>query len=132
MNEVMKAVLRLSNKEKYDYFIDTILECEEVWILMDAEGCASLGNAADLILPVWPKEEYAKECISGEWAGYQASSIGLDVFMNRWLPGLSEDGIRLNLLWMDGKGVEVSIEDLLEDLREELAGDETEEDGAEA
>ena len=126
MNDEVKQVLALNNEEKYEYFIDTILENEEVWILRDEEGCASLETEDTMVLPVWPKEMYAKACVSGEWAGYQTASIGLDVFMDRWLPGLSEDGIRLNLLWANGKGVEVAIADLLADLKEELEDENTE------
>ena len=126
MREEMKLVSNLSNEDKYDYFIDTVLESKEVWILRDEEGCASLESGADMVFPMWPKKEYSDSCISGEWAGYHSVSIGLDVFMERWLPGLLEDGIRLNLLWMDGKGVEVAIADLLEDLKEELEDEDSE------
>jgi len=120
MNEDMKQVFDLNNEEKYEYFIDTIMEHKEVWILRDEEGCASLGTDEVMVLPVWPEEAYAKECISGEWSSYLTAAIALDVFVDRWLPGLMGDGIRLNLLWMNGKGVEVAIADLLADLKEEL------------
>ncbi len=126
MNEDMKRILNLSNEEKYDYFIEKVVEKKEVWVLRDDEGCASLNNKDALFFPMWPEKEYAEQCISGEWAGYRSESIVLDVLIERWLPGLSGDGIRLTILWMDGKGVEVSAGDFLEDLKAELEDGETE------
>ena len=126
VNKEMKDILNMSNEEKYDYFIEKVIETEKVWILRDDEGCASLDDKDAFCLPMWPEKDFADQCISGEWANYMSESIALEVLMDRWLPGLSEDGIRLTILWMDGKGVEVSAGDLLEDLKAELEEEETE------
>lgn len=120
MNEEMKQILNLSNEEKYDYFIKKVVETQKVWALRTDEGYASLQDEYHLFFPVWPEKEYADQCISENWTGYRSESIALDDLMERWLQGLSEDDIRLTLFWMDGKGIEVSTNDLLEDLEEEL------------
>jgi hypothetical protein len=39
----------------------------------------------NLMIPFWPKKEFAEYCAIGEWEGYVANRIDLEEFMQDWL-----------------------------------------------
>jgi hypothetical protein len=44
------------------------------------------------VVPVWPHERYAAACARKEWADAEATSIPLNDWRTRWLPGLRKGG----------------------------------------
>lgn len=120
MNQEMEQVLKLDNEKKYEYFIKKITDFEEVWSLKDEEGWASLGDNDKIYFPVWATKEYADLCISEEWEGYESGSIYLPDFIEKWLPGLKKDEIRITVMWHKGKGIDVDWDTLLEDIEAEM------------
>lgn len=73
-----------------------------------------------IFFPIWPKKEFANICASDEWYGYKAKKIELDEFLENWIYGLKEDGIRITLMWNNGKGIDVEWEKLKKDIEAEL------------
>lgn len=120
MTKEVENVLKLDNSQKYEYFIKKIADFEEVWSLKDDDGWASLGINDEIFFPVWAKSEFAKICISGEWKEYRCEAIDIDDFMDKWLPGLKEDGIRVTIMWHEGVGIDVDWDELSRDIESEL------------
>ena len=116
--EEVKQVMKTDKRKKYEYFIKKIADFEEVWALKDEEGWATLGKENSTFFPVWPKKEFADICITDEWADYYSESIELDDFLECWLQGLKEDGIRVTVMWYEGNGIDIDWDTLKIDIEE--------------
>lgn len=74
-----------------------------------------------MVIPFWPKEEFAKECAEEVWSNYTPEGIDLNEFINNWLPDMEKDNIKPAIFYTkNNKGVVVEIKRLLFDLEEEL------------
>ena len=113
-------VLKISKEKQYEYFIKKVADYEEIWSLKDNEGWATLGIEEKKFFPIWPKKQFAEIFACDEWNNYYPESIGLQEFLDSWLPGLKEDGIRVTIMWNNGSGIDVEWEGLKRDIINEL------------
>lgn len=121
----IENVLNLSSEERYQHFVNKVADWEEVWILIDADGHFLTINTDSKeveYIPVWPHPEYAKVYAEGLGQSLKPKLIELSVFMEKWLPGLEEDGLKVGAL----PNLEVTVwimepSDILEDLKDEVA-----------
>jgi hypothetical protein len=92
MNEnKVQNIIGLSKEERYRYFVDKIVDFEEVWGLYN-DGWAVLGNQENsIVMPFWPEKNFAERCIASEWAGFKSKAISLQDFLDKWLPGMDKD-----------------------------------------
>ncbi len=58
--EEYQATLALDADQRYEHFLQQVVENKEVWILKDDEGCMLLTDDGDDCIPVWPYPDYAK------------------------------------------------------------------------
>ena len=91
-DEEIAATSQLAAEARYEYFVEKTLEHGEIWSLKNEEGWV-LGEATEDIeaIPVWPHPKYAELCATGAWADHEAQSISLDVFLERFVPGMLAD-----------------------------------------
>lgn len=117
----VEAILALSGPRRYDYFIKTVAEHEEVWGLYN-DGWALAGTDDGIeVFPVWPQKVYAEMCIEKGWGDNQAKAINLFEFIEDLIPELLEDGILPCIFYLPSdKGVIPTADQLLEDLKTEL------------
>jgi len=86
------AIVRLSDHERYDYFLKKVADWEEVWSLHSPEGWVELSaDDGEECLPVWPHPDFAKAWAVDDWSDCQPKAIALDVWLERWTPGLEKD-----------------------------------------
>ncbi len=121
MGNKIENILKMSEKERYDYFIRKVADFEQIWGLND-EGWALLGdNDGNRILPLWPEKEFAELCAVDQWKDHKAEVIELDNFIEKWVPGMTNDKTLINVfLTPNTKGTVISPDDLNSDLQEEL------------
>lgn len=91
----MKEIAAMSADKRLDYFIQAIVEFEEVWSLDSKEGWVVLSADHEECLPVWPHKEFAEQWATGDWADCTPKAIDLETWMERWVPGMREDGTLL-------------------------------------
>ena len=95
-----------------------------VWGLKSDQGwavCESGEYEGTDVYPFWSGESDARRHCSDEWAGYVPASLDLDLFIDTWLAGMSEDGVLVGTNWeQELSGMEVEPDDLAR----ELLGDE--------
>ncbi|CEK35524.1 Protein of unknown function (DUF2750) [[Clostridium] sordellii] len=116
-----KALMSSSAKSRYEYFIKKVIDFEEVWGLYDKDGWAVTSDEdGRLMLPFWPKREFANACAIDEWKSYISCSIDLNEFLEDWLPDMKEDGVMLSIFWNNNDSVVVKVESVLNDLLNEL------------
>ncbi|CAA7196727.1 DUF2750 domain-containing protein [Chryseobacterium potabilaquae] len=120
-NKKIANILKMTEDERYDYFIRKVTDFEEIWGLSD-DGWALLGDDnGNQILPLWPEKEFAKLCAIDQWKDYKPESIELDNFIEKWIPGMINDKTLVNIfLTPDAKGTVINPNDLYSDLQEEL------------
>jgi hypothetical protein len=99
-----------------------------VWGLKSDTGWAvcESGEYEDTdVYPFWSDESYALMHCSDEWDGYVPASLDLDLFIDTWLAGMSEDGVLVGTNWdAELSGMEVEPDELAQ----ELLGDESDDD----
>ncbi|SDJ62657.1 DUF2750 domain-containing protein [Microbulbifer yueqingensis] len=124
-NEELEAIFGLDTEDRYDYFLDTVGEEREVWILVNNEDhflkLHSDEHGGFEYLPVWPTADFAS-AYAGDDADLSPRGIALPQFLKKWLKGLEKDGIEVGVFPGPDKSVWLMEPAELErDLREELS-----------
>lgn len=120
-NKKIENILKISEQERYNYFIRKVADFEQVWGLSN-DGWALLGdNDGNRILPLWSESEFAELCAVDQWKEYKPEVITLDNFIEKWIPGMLKDKTSVNVfLTPNGKGTVISPNLLYDDLQNEL------------
>ncbi|PYF07879.1 DUF2750 domain-containing protein [Ureibacillus chungkukjangi] len=115
-----ESVIKQSPKIRYEYFIKKVVDFEEVWGLYNEGWATSKDDDGNMLIPFFPKKEFADYCAINEWDVYKATSIDLDEFIEEWLEDMNNDGIKPSIFptHQDSALVEISI--LSKDLKNEL------------
>jgi Protein of unknown function (DUF2750) len=123
--EEIDKIFKKPGEKRYDYFIKTVADTEEVYGLADEEGWLLLGEGEeaedDDILPLFPGAEFAERFRVEH--GFEEYGIGV-VDVNElleWLGEMQEDGM-LVAVFPDliASGVVIPPEGLKADLMTEL------------
>lgn len=122
--ESLETILELDGEERFDYFLDTVIEEREIWILVNQENrFLKIVSEEDSVayLPVWPSAAFAANYAEGS-DGLTPRNISLPEFFKKWVPGLQKDGLEIGVfpgsddtLWI------ASPADLKNDLQDELS-----------
>ncbi|OUS23962.1 hypothetical protein A9Q99_25750 [Gammaproteobacteria bacterium 45_16_T64] len=101
------SISKLSEEQRYDYFMRTVARWEEVWSLHSPDGWVELSvDDGQVCLPVWPHPDFAKAWAVSEWSDCKPKAIKLDVWLERWTPGLQDDDTVLAIFPVnEGEGV---------------------------
>ncbi|WP_300425321.1 DUF2750 domain-containing protein [Thalassolituus sp.] len=87
-----ESSLALSDNKRYELFLSKVAEFGEVWSLANEEGWVTVvTDEGENCLPVWPHPDYALDWATGDWADCEPKMIPLDVWLERWTPGLDQD-----------------------------------------
>jgi len=107
---------------RYEYFILKIAEWEELWSLKSDKGFAVYRDTSGIrAIPFWPHAKFADDCAFGIWKGYHAAQIELNTFIQKWLPGMSNEGLSALVFQTDfDRGILVDIDKLDADIGEQL------------
>lgn len=85
------STLELSNHQRYQYFIDKVVEHGVIWSLANDEGWVTLSAEGDNCLPIWPHADYAAQWATGDWSDCTPKSVTLETWLKRWTKGLKND-----------------------------------------
>ena len=118
----MESVSSLKVEERYRHSVAKIADWEEVWGLADEQGWALLGDSQrNEVFPIWPAKAYAKLWCKDVWESHDPKLIELDSWIDPWLVGLEEDGVKISVFpTLDCKGIIVNPSGRRADLLEEL------------
>lgn len=118
----VESVLALPGQKRYEHFIKVVADWEEVWGLYKDGWALAATNDGITIFPLWPAKEYAARCADRSWADYEPKPFSLSEFLNELLPKLKRDHILPGIFYTpQDKGVTPSIDQVMEDLRTEIA-----------
>lgn len=86
------GVTKLAPRERYEYFVKKVADYEELWGLWN-DGWALLeNNELELQLPVWPHPDFAEAFARDGWSEYRPKLIGLDDWLEEWIPRMLREG----------------------------------------
>lgn len=123
---------RMPAAKRYANFLTKVAVWEEVWSLRNDDGWVGVSSDGEECLPVWPHPDFAQSWATHDWSDCRAEAIPLDVWMERWLPGMEADGSMIAVFPVDGVdgGTVVDPIELFDAINTELAAlaDEEEED----
>ena len=86
-------LLEVNAEKRLSATIDSIITNEQVWILKDEDGCVMLTSDEEDGVPVWPDKALATLWATDEWDHCEPLSISLQDWMQKWTPGLLQDGL---------------------------------------
>lgn len=113
------AINAMSAEQRYEHFISKAADQEQVWGLSSDDGWVILSDDGDEIFPVWPAAELASQWRKGEFADCEPKAIEQQDWQEKWLPGMTEDGLLAAICPdVDGDAIIVSAEELLENLQQ--------------
>lgn len=95
----LENVFALSSNERYKHFIIKVCDWEELWILESKEEkFLTVHLEPDIqYIPVWPHPEYAI-AYAEDSEEYVPTRLAIDIFIERWIPGLHKDNIQVGVL----------------------------------
>jgi uncharacterized protein DUF2750 len=91
-----------TSAENYQRFVERVRNSGEVWGLKSDNwwaNCPSNHDENKDVLVFWSDRAYAARHAKEGWSGYEPTSISLDSFISRWLPGMHEDGVLVGPNW---------------------------------
>lgn len=104
--------LTSDSQKNLELFVADTKKNQLVWGLRNEDGwlsCDSTEFENSEVMPFWSAKEDAQVHSIEEWAGFQATEIPLDIFVEDWLLTLSEDGVLVGSNWdaqLQGKEIE--------------------------
>jgi hypothetical protein len=115
-----EALVQKPANIRYEYFIKKVVDAEEVWGLYEDGWATAQDEEGNMVIPFFPKREFAEHTARNEWEGCKAVAIDLDDFMDEWLVGMKKDNVRPSIFPTDEDAALVEIDVLLKDLNSEL------------
>jgi hypothetical protein len=124
-----------SAEKSHDRFVRDVRDRGFVWGLKSSQGwavCESNEYEDTDVYPFWSDEAAARVHCRDDWAGFTPAPLALDLFIDTWLAGMSEDGVLVGTNWDEElSGLELEPNDLARELLGELGADEEDEGEAE-
>ncbi len=116
-----KSLLESSNEDRYFHSIAKIVYHEELFALKDDQGWFfAETEKGEVYFPIWCHPDFATKVAAKNAKGYSVETIDLESFMNAWLPGLANDGIKVSIFPnMDWESMMLDASVVLEDVQEQ-------------
>ena len=74
------------------------------------------------LFPVWPHPDFAEAWAVDDWSDCQPKAIRLDIWLDRWIPGLERDNTLVTIFPVDEEGTVMTPSEMEESLLIELEG----------
>jgi hypothetical protein len=107
-------------------FYGEVMRTGQVWAIRDEGGFPAPQTPEGRAMPFWSARSRAVKVIENvdAYAGFAPVPLTLDVWRNRWLPGLARDGVRVGLNWAGASavGYDLDPQDVEQNLAARLDG----------
>ena len=116
----LDSIIKQPPNIRYEYFIKKVADYEEVWGLYDDGWATAQDDDGNMLIPFFPRKEFAEYCAINEWNNFKAEPIDLNEFIENWLVGMRKDRVKPSIFPINEDSVMVEIDVLLRDLNSEL------------
>lgn len=94
----LQTVLALPAENRYDFFLDHVVETGEIWGLgSDQWAIFSDDEQGYQLFPLWSDQDFAEANAQGEWAEYSGKSFTIQQFIDELIPQLIQANILLSI-----------------------------------
>jgi hypothetical protein len=116
----LASIMAMSAPDRYSVFVRRVADWQEVWSLPSSNGWRLMADENGTeIVPVWPHKQFAAACANTSLEEV-AAAINLDDWLEKWLPGIMNDGRLVAVFPVPtGEGVVVTADRLRADLLSE-------------
>ncbi len=117
-----ETVSSLPPFERYKYFIKRVADTELMYSLKSPEGNWAISEVeTSKLFPLWSAREFAEQCLTSGWAGFEIEEIDINVFEDELLDFIHFQGYLLNVFPVGlHTGFVVNISEFAKDLSEEM------------
>lgn len=112
------GILHATPEKRYKNFISTVVDTENVWMLSNQQGFATIDKEDSIYLLVWPAQEYAKYFSKEE--NDKPTAIEIHDFCDRCREICKDTNIKFMVFPTDENSFVINTEYLLYDIEEEL------------
>lgn len=81
----LSSIAQLTSEERCGYFIRKVADFEVLWGLDGRSGWASSEIGGEIVMPVWPEEDFAAMCATNNWDALSPKKIELSDFLDKWI-----------------------------------------------
>ncbi|OCA88613.1 DUF2750 domain-containing protein [Bacillus sp. FJAT-27986] len=113
----LDSIIKQPSNIRYEYLV---ADYEEVWGLYDDGWATAQDDDGNMLIPFFPRKEFAEYCAVNEWNNFKAEPIDLNEFIENWLVGMRKDRVKPSVFPINEDSVMVEIDVLLRDLNSEL------------
>ena len=89
------AVSGMSADDRFDHLVEQTVKREAIWALRSEKGLVIMSSDGEECLPVWPHPDFAAAWATGDWSDCEPFKVDLAAWVERWLPGMKNDGLFL-------------------------------------
>ena len=89
----LDSLIKQPSNIRYEYFIKKVADYEEVWGLYDNGWATAQDDFGNMLIPFFPRKEFAEYCAVNEWNNFKAVPIDLNEFIENWLVGMRKDRV---------------------------------------
>ncbi|QIZ76968.1 DUF2750 domain-containing protein [Ferrimonas lipolytica] len=115
--DTVKTFYSQNSQQRFDATVDGAKANQALWTLADDEGCVVLESDQERCLLMWHEEEFAQSWATGEYSSCKALKIEMNDFLEKWVPGMTNDGFDLAIApSLAGEGIVLSPEEFADDL----------------
>jgi len=121
--EEIDKIFKKPGEKRYDYFIKTVADSEEVYGLADEEGWALMGDdeVEEDIIPLFPGAEFAERFrVENDFEEYGIGVVDVNELLE-WLDDMQKDGMQVAVFPdLNMSGAVIAPEHLKKDIMNEL------------
>ena len=111
--KVAASISQYDPEQRLKYLLKEVVANQQIWILIDDDGCVMLNSDDEDCAPIWPNKEFAEAWATGEWAECRAEAINLKLWFSRWTQGLEDDEVAIAVFPnQDEEGLVISAQEL--------------------
>jgi len=93
LKKEIEAVMHLSGKDRYKYFIKKVVDSEKLYGLYEDGWALVSDDEGKEYFPLWPAEEYALLCAENGWENYNPEEIDLHKFLEVFVKNIQAHNI---------------------------------------
>ena len=89
----LHPLLEVSAEQRLQATVEALVANKKVWILKDDDGCVMLTSDDEDGVPVWPDKSLAELWATDECSHCEVMELSLKDWLQKWTPGLIQDGL---------------------------------------
>jgi hypothetical protein len=78
-----ESVIKQPPNIRYEYFIKKVADYEKVWGLYDDGWATAQDDDGNMLIPFFPKKEFAEYCAVNKWNKFKAEPIDVYEFIDK-------------------------------------------------